>query len=80
MTENNYHLGQVVSGVNQEQNNIDLRMEKARNSLIGLVGPAFAWKYLLSPKVKIQLFRTLNLTNIAIRPIFIFTKKTLFIL
>lgn len=58
VTENNEHLGQIVSGVNQEQKNVDCRIEKGRKSLFALLGPAFAWKCLLSPRVKIHLFRT----------------------
>ena len=47
VTENNEHLGQIVSGVQQEQKNIDLRIQKGRKSLFGLLGPAFAFKCLL---------------------------------
>ena len=58
VTEDNDHLGQVVSGVNQEQKNVDTRIEKGRKNLFGMLGPAFAFKCLLSPVVKIHLFRT----------------------
>ena len=54
----NEHLGQIVSGVEQEQKNIDLRIQKGRNNIFGLLGPAFSFKCLLSPSVKIHLFRT----------------------
>ena len=58
VTEDNDHLGQVVSGVQQEQKNVDTRIEKGRKNLFGMLGPAFAFKCLLSPVVKIHLFRT----------------------
>ena len=49
-----------VSGTNQEVNNIDQRISKARNSLFSLLGPAFSYKCLLSVGVKIHLFRTFD--------------------
>ena len=58
VTVDNDHLGQIVSGVAQEQKNIDIRIEKGRNNIFGLLGPAFAYKCLLTPVVKIHLFRT----------------------
>ena len=54
----NDHLGQIVSGVEQEQKNVDARIKKGRNNIFGLLGPAFSYKCLLSPAVKIRLFRT----------------------
>ena len=42
-------IGQIVSGVVQEQKNIDLRIEKGRGNLFGMLGPAFSFKCLLSP-------------------------------
>ena len=89
VTENNDHLGQIVSGTNQEQKNVDLRIDKARKSLFGLGGPAFAWKCLLSPTVKIHLFRTFtcpilrsglssfSLKTTTLHPLTIFHRKTL---
>ena len=56
--EDNEHLGQIVSGVRQEQKNVDLTISKGRSSLFGMLGPAFSFKCLLSPKVKVHLFRT----------------------
>ena len=58
VTVNNDHLGQIVSGTDQEQKNVKLRIEKGRKSLFGMLGPAFAYKCLLSPTVKFHLFRT----------------------
>ena len=37
---------------------IDLRIQKGRGNLYSLLGPAFAYKWMLSPLVKIHLFRT----------------------
>ena len=58
VTEDNDHLGQVVSGVQQEQKNVDTRIEKGRKNLFGMLCPPFAFKCLLSPVVKIHLIRT----------------------
>ena len=41
VVENNEHLGQIVSGDNQIQKNIDLRLNKGRTSLFGLLGSGF---------------------------------------
>ena len=58
VVENNDHLGQIVSGCKQEEKNIDLRIKKSQNSLFALLGPAFSFKCLLSPAVKLHLYRT----------------------
>ena len=58
VVDNNEHLGQIVSGSRQEEKNVDLRIKKARNSLFALLGPAFSFKCLLSPVVKLHLYRT----------------------
>ena len=58
VVENNDHLGQIISGTRQIQKNVDESLKRGRNSLFGLLGPAFAFKCLLSPLVKIHLFRT----------------------
>ena len=42
--ENNDHLGQIVSGIRQEEKIVDLRVGKARNALFALLGPAFSLK------------------------------------
>ena len=51
-------MGQIVSGVDQEQKNIDQRIAKGRNALFSLLGPAFQYKCLLNPKVKQHIFKT----------------------
>ena len=58
VTEDNEHLGQIVSGIRQEGKNIDERMKKGRGTLFSMLGSAFAYKCLLSPLVKMHLFRT----------------------
>ena len=61
VVENNEHLGLIVSGIEEEQKNIDENIIKCRNSLFALLGPAFAYKCLLSPIVRIHLWKTYNL-------------------
>ena len=75
VVENNDHLGQVISGYRQEAKNIDLRIQKGRSNLYSLLGPAFAYKCLLSPLVKLHIFRTFTcpiirsgLSSFALRP------------
>ena len=58
VVDNNKHLGQIVSGSDQEQKNIDERIKEGRQSIFGLLGPAFSYKCHLSPKVKLQIYRT----------------------
>ena len=58
VVENNDHLGQIVSGIRQEEKNIELRIKKSQNSLFALLGPAFSFRCLLSPVVKMHLYRT----------------------
>ena len=41
VTVDNEHLGQIVSGKDQEQKNVDLKLSKARGALFSLLGPAF---------------------------------------
>ena len=89
VTEDNDHLGQIVSGVSQELKNVDTRIDKGRKSLFGMLGAAFAFKCLLSPKVKIHLFRThttpilrsglssFSLRTTSLEPLTIFHRKTL---
>ena len=89
MRIDNEHLDQNVSGLEQEQKNIDLRIKKGRINIFGLLGPAFSFKCLLSPSVKIHLFRTYTspilqsgLSSFALRtsmlePLAIFHRKTL---
>ena len=47
--EDNDHLGLIISGIREEEKNVDRRLQKARGSLFKLLGPAFSYKTLLSP-------------------------------
>ena len=51
VTDDNEHLGLVVSGTDEEQKNVDAKIEECRKSLFGLLGPAFAFKCLPPPTV-----------------------------
>ena len=89
VTTDNEHLGQIVSGTDQEQKNVELRIEKGRKNLFGMLGPAFAYKCLLSPTVKYHLFKTytspiirsglasFSLRFETLKPIIIFHRKIL---
>ena len=89
VVENNDHLGQIVSGENQVIKNVDNRIKKGRGSLYKLLGPAFAYKCLLSPLVKLHLYRiytcpilrsglaSFTLREPALQPLAIFQRKTL---
>jgi hypothetical protein len=89
VVENNEHLGQIVSDSRQEEKNVDLRIKKSRNTLFGLLGPAFSFKCLMGPLVKLHIYRTfvcpvlrsglssLVLKNTALSPLSIFQRKSL---
>ena len=89
IVEDNEHLGQIVSGISQESKNVDLKLSKGRKSLFGLLGAGFAFKCLLSPVLKLHLYRTYTcpilrsgLSTFALRslhfePLAIFQRKTL---
>ena len=55
--EDNDHLGLIISGIREEEKNVDLKIQKARGALFKLLGPAFSHKSLLSPVVQINLYR-----------------------
>ena len=57
VVENNEHLGLVVSGLCEEQKNVDMNITKCRNSIFGLLGPIFAYSCKLSPTVQLHLWR-----------------------
>ena len=56
--DDNEHLGQVVSGLDQEKKNVDLRLSKGRGALFSLLGPAFQHKSFLGPKARHHIYRT----------------------
>ena len=86
--DNSYH-GQIVSGSRKEEKNVDLRIRKSRNTLFGLLGPAFSFKCLLSPVVKLHIYRTfvcpvlrsgissLVIKDTSLSPLSIFQRKSL---
>ena len=61
VVDNNEHLGLVVSGLDEEQKNVDQNILQCRKSLFGLLGPAYSYKCQLSPVVQVHLWRTYNL-------------------
>ena len=89
VVENNEHLGLIVSGMAEEQKNVDENIVKCRGSLFALLGPAYAYKCLLSPLVQNHLWKTYNLPVLVsglsalpirpanITPLAIFQNKTL---
>ena len=89
VVENNEHLGQIVSGHLQEQKNIDLRIAKSRNCLFSLLGIGFSSKCLLSPALKLHIYKTyvcpillsglstFSLRTTQIEPMAIFQRKVL---
>ena len=89
VTTDNEHLEQIVSGTNQSEKNVDLRILKSRGSLYKLLGPAFAYKCMLSPVVKLHLYRmyicqiiryglsSLTLIQTTLQPLIIFQRKIL---
>ena len=54
----NDHLGLIVSGDDEDEKNVEEKLRKGRNSLFALLGPAFAYKCLLSPSLQCHLWRT----------------------
>ena len=57
----NEHLGLQVSGLQEEQKNVDSNITSCRNSLFGLLGSPLSYKCKLSPEVQIHLWRTYSL-------------------
>ena len=55
--ENNEHLGLIVSGLSEEEKNIDLKIKKARGALFKLLGPVLSAKCHLSPAVQTHIYR-----------------------
>ena len=75
VSEDNEHLGMVVSGVDEESKNIDKNITAARNALFAMLGPVFLYKCKLSPTVQSHLWRvyikpvlTSGLASLPIRP------------
>ena len=89
VTENNDHLGLVVSGLKEEVKNVDKNLLNTRKSLFSLLGPAFAFRCKLSPTVQVHMWRVyclpilssglaaLPIRSIHMKPITIFHHKIL---
>ena len=54
VTEDNEHLGLVVSGLNEELKNVDKKIDSARKTLFDLLGNIFSYKCKLSPVVSLH--------------------------
>ena len=61
VVSDNEHLGLVVSGVDEEQKNVDRRIAECRKSLFGLLGPALSFKCKLSPLAQLHLWTVYSL-------------------
>ena len=61
VVEDNEHLGLIVSGLHEEQKNIDMNIIKCRNSVFSLLGAAYSYKCLLSPIAQCHIWRTCSL-------------------
>ena len=61
VVDNNDHLGLIVSGVDEEQKNVDKCIQSCRRSLFSLLGAAYSYKCMLSPLVQVHLWKTYNL-------------------
>ena len=89
VSENNEHLGQIISNYDQEKKNIDLRLQKGRNCLFSFLGSGFATKSNMNPVLKLHIYRTYvcpvirsGLSTFVLRhqllePLKIFQRKTL---
>ena len=52
VSEDNEHLGLVVSGIDEELKNVDKNIMAARDTLFGFLGNIFSYKYKLSQAVQ----------------------------
>ena len=75
VTDDNEHLGLIVSGTGEECKNIDKNLTSARNTLFALMGPVFSYRCKLSPILQSHLWRiyvrpvlTSDLSSLPIRP------------
>ena len=52
VSENNNHLGMIVSGIDEEQKNVDKNIGAARNALFSFLGNIFSYKCKISTTVQ----------------------------
>ena len=57
VTEDNEHLGLIVSGQAEESKNVDANIQQCRSSLFALLGAAFAHRSKISPTTQVHLWR-----------------------
>ena len=58
VTENNDHLGLVVSGEDEEIKNVDKNIQATRDSMFALLGQAFSYRCKLAPTVQLYIWNT----------------------
>ena len=58
VSEDNDHLGLVVSGANEEMKNVDKNIQSTRDSMFALLGKAFSYKCKLAPNVQLHIWNT----------------------
>ena len=75
VADENNHLGMIVCGIDEEDKNVEMKLEKGRKSLFALLGPAFAYKCLLPPTLQCFLWKpytspviTSGLCSLPLRP------------
>ena len=57
VSEDNEHLGLIVSGLHEEVKNVDSNLASARQTLFSLLGNIFMYKCKLSPRVLLHIWR-----------------------
>ena len=57
VSEDNEHLGIIVSGQEEETKNVDANIVQCRGAVFALLGPAFSFRSKLSPKLQTHLWR-----------------------
>ena len=55
VSEENEHLGMVVTGFREEERNVEENLSSGRKSLFCLLGPAFSQKCHLNPALQVHL-------------------------
>ena len=63
VSEDNDHLGLIVSGLNEEIKNVDKNIQSARDTLFGFLGNIFSYKCKLSQTVQYHTW------NVFIKPV-----------
>ena len=69
VVENNEHLGQIISDVQQEQKNVELRLRKGRGSLFNLLGSCLCLQMSTKSSSKATSISNICLSNLEVRPL-----------